>query len=307
MKLLVATDKSAQADAIFDDLKLAGLPASGEAIVLAVAEMWPYWEEAELAPISAPTRPTSRVFEATRQAARHALVEAEKTARHNLDRLREVLPGWTVDAEHHAGVPQHLIVQRGDELGADLIVMAATGRSKLERLMLGSVSHAVLTHSVNSLRICRHRSNRQSDPPRLLVGVDGSKGSALAVNQIVSRTWPPGTTVEVLTVEDAFVTTALPFDGIASTWLLPRFEENANWIAQAAGAAVKKLQGAGLQATSRTLIGDPKRLLPEEAERIDADCIFVGAKGLSRLDRFLIGSVSTKVAERAPCSVEIVR
>ena len=53
--------------------------------------------------------------------------------------------------------------------------------------------------------------------------------------------------------------------------------------------------------------GDPKRLLLQEAERFGADTIFVGAKGLSRIERVLLGSVSATVAARAPCSVEIVR
>jgi nucleotide-binding universal stress UspA family protein len=53
--------------------------------------------------------------------------------------------------------------------------------------------------------------------------------------------------------------------------------------------------------------GDPKQLLCDEAERWGADCIFVGAKNLSRIDRFLLGSVSAAVAARAHCSVEVVR
>ena len=50
-----------------------------------------------------------------------------------------------------------------------------------------------------------------------------------------------------------------------------------------------------------------KSLLLEEAERWGADCIFVGARGLNRLERLLLGSVSTAVAARARCSVEVVR
>jgi len=37
-----------------------------------------------------------------------------------------------------------------------------------------------------------------------------------------------------------------------------------------------------------------------------ADCIFVGARGVRGLERFLSGSVSSAVAMNAPCSVEIV-
>jgi nucleotide-binding universal stress UspA family protein len=52
---------------------------------------------------------------------------------------------------------------------------------------------------------------------------------------------------------------------------------------------------------------DPKRLLISEAESWGADCIFVGAKGMGRVERFLTGSVSSAVAARAHCSVEVAR
>jgi nucleotide-binding universal stress UspA family protein len=48
-------------------------------------------------------------------------------------------------------------------------------------------------------------------------------------------------------------------------------------------------------------------LLIAEAESWGADCIFVGARGMDRIDRFLLGSVSSALAARAHCSVEIVR
>ena len=52
---------------------------------------------------------------------------------------------------------------------------------------------------------------------------------------------------------------------------------------------------------------EPKALLRGEAEDLMADCIFVGARGMGRLERILLGSVSLGVAARAHCSVEVVR
>lgn len=45
----------------------------------------------------------------------------------------------------------------------------------------------------------------------------------------------------------------------------------------------------------------------EEANTWGADCIFVGAKGTTGIDRLLLGSVSSAVSVRAHCSVEVVR
>ena len=53
--------------------------------------------------------------------------------------------------------------------------------------------------------------------------------------------------------------------------------------------------------------GDPKQVLVKQAAQWDADGIFVGVRGLSRLDRLLLGSVSAAIAVRAACSVEVAR
>jgi nucleotide-binding universal stress UspA family protein len=54
--------------------------------------------------------------------------------------------------------------------------------------------------------------------------------------------------------------------------------------------------------------GDPKQVLVRHAEEFGADCIFTGATGTSsRIERFVLGSVSAAVAARAHCSVEVVR
>lgn len=38
-----------------------------------------------------------------------------------------------------------------------------------------------------------------------------------------------------------------------------------------------------------------------------AEAIYVGARGLGRIERFLLGSVSSTVAARASCSVEVIK
>ena len=48
-------------------------------------------------------------------------------------------------------------------------------------------------------------------------------------------------------------------------------------------------------------------MIIEVALEHDADLIVVGARGLTGLQRFLLGSVSSKLSHHAPCSVMIVR
>ena len=80
-----------------------------------------------------------------------------------------------------------------------------------------------------------------------------------------------------------------------------------DWAHRAAQTIRADLERAGLLADVVTEPGDPKELLIQQAEQWQADCIFLGARGLTRMERMLLGSVSSAVASRAHCSVEVVR
>jgi nucleotide-binding universal stress UspA family protein len=53
--------------------------------------------------------------------------------------------------------------------------------------------------------------------------------------------------------------------------------------------------------------GQPADVIIEIANQKQADLIVVGSRGLTGIQRYLMGSVSSKVTEHAPCSVMIVR
>jgi nucleotide-binding universal stress UspA family protein len=53
--------------------------------------------------------------------------------------------------------------------------------------------------------------------------------------------------------------------------------------------------------------GEPAYVLIKEAEDWGADSIFVGTRDLHGFQHLLQGSVSSAVAARAPCSVEVAR
>jgi nucleotide-binding universal stress UspA family protein len=67
------------------------------------------------------------------------------------------------------------------------------------------------------------------------------------------------------------------------------------------------LSKAGISVTKSVVTGNPCEMLVADAEHWGADAIFVGARGLTGLERLLLGSVSTAVAAHASCSVEVIR
>ena len=139
-----------------------------------------------------------------------------------------------------------------------------------------------------------------------MIGIDGSVASASAVSAVAQRNWPRGTEVRVIAVVESSDPLA---DGAQVVWKdQPSVQSSPHlWVWHAVNRVSRELRDVGLDASPTVWQGDPKRVLLEEAERWGADCIFVGAKGLSRVDRFRLGSVSQAVAVRARCSVEVVR
>lgn len=310
MKILVSYDGSDCADAALYDLHRAGLPREAEAIVISVAEAW-----------LPPPPPSSyeiveRVFaedsttdaEKVNERESGALADAQALATEAAKRIQSSFPDWNVRAEAQFGSPASELLAKADEWEPDLIVVGSHGRSAIGRLILGSVSHKIVTEARCSVRIARGQPNKRDSPARIVVGVDGSPGAAEAARAAAARVWPAGSELRLIAVCDTVTPT------MAGSFIPPVVhwveEENLATIERArkmVESLEEQFRSAKLSISPIVKPGDPKRVLVREAEGWEADCIFIGARGLSRIDRFLLGSVSAAVAGRAHCSVEVVR
>jgi nucleotide-binding universal stress UspA family protein len=301
MRILLGYDGSKFADAALSDLHRAGLPNDVEVIVLCAVDM-----------IAAPASTNGKIddqplmpetAEAWHARVQSAVAEARAIAERGANLLRAKIPSWKISAEAVADSPGWAILKRAEGFGeqpwrADLIVVGAAGHSAISRVIFGSVAHKVLTNARCSTRIARARQAPDDKPVRLLIGVDGSHDSRAAIAAVARRIWPAGTECRVMTVEDFRMRTSI---ALSMPPLPP--ELHAQRLAQEAAAT---LRVAGLKSTAVAEEGEAAHCLVNEAADYGADCIFVGARGLGRMERFLLGSVSAAVAMRAPCSVEIV-
>jgi nucleotide-binding universal stress UspA family protein len=147
---------------------------------------------------------------------------------------------------------------------------------------------------------------------RILLAIDGSAHSDLAVDEIVRRHFPEGSEVLIISVvEPPYFPTTYPMGGVDMN-LYDHVEKEAVRMARAAveGAAAKLgacEKSRRLSVATKVLFGSPKGAILEEAEAFGAELIVVGSHGHGKLERFLLGSVSQAVALHARCSVEIVR
>jgi nucleotide-binding universal stress UspA family protein len=293
MKILIGYDGSPCAESALADLKRAGLPREVEAMVISVSEEW-IPAPASIGGVST-TFPVDQL-EDEREAT--TLAKAAKAA------IKTIFPEWDVHAEAATGSPANILIWRADEWRPELIVVGSHGRTALGRFFFGSVSQKVL-HAANcSVRIARGKGKNADEPVRIIVGVDGSKDAESAVKAITTRHWPKGSEARVVAATGAFPPVASEYIVLeAAKWIAA---ENAR-VSEAVEAALSRLRGIGLGGSSVVKEGDPKHLLCAEAEDWDADCIFVGARGVGRIERMLLGSVSSSVASRAHCSVEVIR
>jgi nucleotide-binding universal stress UspA family protein len=52
---------------------------------------------------------------------------------------------------------------------------------------------------------------------------------------------------------------------------------------------------------------DVSEAIVDAADELDVDMIVIGDKGTSAIKRFLLGSITRRIATHAPCSVLVVR
>jgi nucleotide-binding universal stress UspA family protein len=147
---------------------------------------------------------------------------------------------------------------------------------------------------------------------KILLPVDGSENSILAVREAALRACEPNSEAKIIHV----VESPIPVTDMMGV--------NTEITRDAHNEAVKKgreiLENAeriladakdGLRVTSEIITANPFHSAAEEivnaAEREGSDLIVMGSRGLSAWKRLVVGSVSQAVIQHAPCSVAIVR
>ena len=305
MKLLIAYDGSAHADAAIDDLRRAGLSRQCDAMVVSIAHHG--FPEAQH--LDAGEGQFGNPWKAT-------MKEAEALAQKGRIRVQSIFPGWSVSSEPLWGDPAKMLLKTIDVWKPDLAVVGSHGRSLPTKLLLGSVSTELVHHAPCSVRVVRGPAKAEG-PVRVLIAADGSDHAQACVDAVAQRSWPDGTQARVFAVMQSLVpivpamVPALEGQTFA-TEPAYRIIEKADERERArlrwtADTNVERLQEAGLNADAVVIDGDPRREIYAEAGRWHADSVFVGARGLGALDRLLLGSVSRAVVSHAHCAVEIVR
>jgi nucleotide-binding universal stress UspA family protein len=299
-KVLVAYDGSGAANAAVDDLRKAGLPERGEARVVCVAHG--EFQTHESAKDQDGSSWTSR------------LGEAEALAETATNRLLRNFPNWTVSSEALWGEPAKVLLDVCGRWHPDLLVVGSHGRSTIARMFLGSVSLELVHKAPCSVRITRSvGSSNPRGPIQLIIAHDGSPESEAIIHCVSGRRWPDNSEARIVSVIQPLVpaTTALDASTFAQepayALICAADERMRLHFANIASETTNALRRAGLIATHSIIDGDPREVLLSKADEWRADTIFIGARGLGRMERLFLGSVSSHIVTHAHCTVEVVR
>jgi len=70
---------------------------------------------------------------------------------------------------------------------------------------------------------------------------------------------------------------------------------------------LKKFEAQNIPCETKIVQGDPADLICEEAKEKGVSLIIIGTRGMTGVTRWVMGSVSSKVVNHAPCSVLVIR
>jgi nucleotide-binding universal stress UspA family protein len=215
------------------------------------------------------------------------------------------------------GHPAQALIEYADAHEPDIIVFGAKGRRATLGILLGGVAQQLVEHARWPILVVRspYKGIHQS-----IIVTDGSEYSQRALEtfikipikndvenhlihvvppsasldpEIFAQTWPMGAeiiqpvTPEMIKEYDAFL------------------EEEQQRGEQILNKALDFLRENDIQANKTLLRGDPATEILKYAQTIDADLIIAGSRGLSRVQGWLMGSVSRKLVHYAKCSVLI--
>jgi nucleotide-binding universal stress UspA family protein len=309
MKILIAYDGSGYSHASLSDLQQAGLPPEADVIILSVAEVWlaPAVKEEKIETVA--DSDIAEYFRKYYEQANRNLAESKLITEQAKESLLGYFPHWTIKRDAVFGSAASIILSSSLEFKPDIIVVGAQGLSSFSQTGLGSISQRVLNEAACSVRVARGKGDVSPLGLRIIIGFNDSPGSLAAVKNVASRQWSEKPEILLLTVTEPLIPlipgrVLQPIPG----WSEGKLKGEQKWVETLAAEALQTLHNAGLSAKLRVCSGNPRLVFVREAEEWQADSIFVGATSFqSQFQLSTLGCVSSAIASRASCSVEVVR
>lgn len=293
MHILVAVDESSSATTVIKWVRAFPHPVDARVTIAHVIEPFDALE-------TLPGEPRSRVERRRADEAQAVLERATVGLRKEYGDITCAL---------RQGPPIYELLKLIREGQPDVVVTGTRGLQGSHGLVLGSVSQRLLNYAPCSVMLIPAKATL-SPPLHVLLGTDGSRGAKIAAGFLTHV--PKVRQIDVVSVLrpiDAREVDLYRAESKASPAAvraqLQRLRRDAGRLALSQTEAVVRAAGAELQ--SKVVVGNPTDVLPREAKRRRCDLLVVGSRGLTGKLADVLGSVSYQVAQRAGCSVLVVK
>ncbi|HEX6130847.1 MAG TPA: universal stress protein [Actinomycetota bacterium] len=215
-------------------------------------------------------------------------------------RLRDA--GFAAEGAVVEGEPAPTIVDAA--IAHDVVAIGAGSKGWLDRVLLGSVSSAVL-HAAERSVLVVHRAPGAADRSPVVVGTDGSPDAAFALDVLTDLLDPAACELQVLSVAHMPTPTVGAGLGIgAAAVYTPELEEALREGAERhAAEAAATLRDRGFNVRDEVVMGSAGLQLLERSRDVGADLVVVGSRGHGAVERAVLGSVSDTVARHAPAAL----
>ena len=142
---------------------------------------------------------------------------------------------------------------------------------------------------------------------KILIGVDDSPCSEVALQFVRELSLPAGTPVMVVSAVQPSVPVFTELYVAAGAAADQMMEDQTNAHRELVSQAERDLRDAGLVTEGRVLQGDPREAIVRTARDEGVDLVVVGSHGRRGISKLVMGSVAAHVVTHAPCSVLVVK
>jgi len=232
-------------------------------------------------------------------------------ARRILGAAKQALEEEGVDALTLSETGSPATVIMSDSADYDLTVIGAKGKDIRSNVGLGPVASRIVEHANGCVLVGREPP--QDGQARILIPIDGSAGSQHALDALNSFFDLESTDITLLHVletlwlpedreEESLGAGDIDFAQAGQVRAELRREAE-QLLAEARAGVLEHHPGV----TTAIREGVPANEILSEADQGDYDLVVVGANEANDMKHSVLGSVSSKVAWNAPCSVLVVR
>lgn len=194
------------------------------------------------------------------------------------------------------------ILEQSEKEKYDLILMGSHGKKGIQK-WLGSVSQEI----INSSKISDYIAKKENNKKKVLFTTDGTECSLSVIEEIISDIELSDKEVHICIVNED--PNLLFLEGTLDThWLLDIQKQQYMYASNAIESIKKIIESRGIEVNQSTILtGIPAQEIINYAKNNEIDLIILGSRNKSKMDRFLMGSVSKRILENVVSDIWLVR